>query len=177
MHRETLIDLLKHMEWADARMWSAILGHAAARDDEKVRQLLFHTHIVQRSFLKIWRGEDPSAQYPSFEDSAGMVPWAKTRAPELLAHIESLGEADLAAPIKLPWTDMIEKQLGTRPESTNVGETALQVVLHSVHHRAQIGVRLRELGGEPPPLNDYIAWLWRGRPAASWPDVASEAKL
>ncbi len=33
--------------------------------------------------------------------------------------------------------------------------------------RGQNATRLRELGGEPP-LTDYIAWLWKGRPAPDW---------
>jgi uncharacterized damage-inducible protein DinB len=44
----------------------------------------------------------------------------------------------------------------------------LQVALHSVHHRAQVSMRLRELAAAPPQV-DYIDWLWRGRPAAEWP--------
>jgi uncharacterized damage-inducible protein DinB len=48
-----------------------------------------------------------------------------------------------------------------------VGETAFQVVSHSTHHRAQANTRLRAVGGDPP-LVDYIAWIWFGRPAAPW---------
>jgi len=41
------------------------------------------------------------------------------------------------------------------------------VALHSLYHRGQVNARLREVGGTPP-LVDYIAWLWFGRPAAEW---------
>ena len=45
---------------------------------------------------------------------------------------------------------------------------ALHLALHTAHHRGQVNARLRELGAEPP-LVDYIAWLWKGRPDAMWP--------
>jgi uncharacterized damage-inducible protein DinB len=65
----------------------------------------------------------------------------------------------------LPWSSMVEKRLGRPPGITTIGETALQVALHSTYHRGQVNARLRELGGEPP-LVDYIAWLWQGKPSA-----------
>ena len=34
----------------------------------------------------------------------------------------------------------------------------------------QINARLREIGGEPP-LVDYIAWIWLGRPTVNWPSI------
>jgi len=61
----------------------------------------------------------------------------------------------------------MEKQYGHRPEDTTMRETMHQVVLHSTYHRGQVAAYLRTLGGEPP-LTDYIAWLWAGRPAAEW---------
>jgi uncharacterized damage-inducible protein DinB len=47
-----------------------------------------------------------------------------------------------------------------------------QVTSHSTHHRGQVNARLRALGGEPP-LVDYIAWVWFGKPAADWAVAAS----
>ena len=34
----------------------------------------------------------------------------------------------------------------------------MQVVMHSEHHRAQVAMRLRALGGAPP-VTDYIIWV------------------
>jgi uncharacterized damage-inducible protein DinB len=68
----------------------------------------------------------------------------------------------------LPWAGMVEQALGHPPGMTTMGETVLQVALHTLYHRGQVNMRLRELGGTPP-LVDYIAWLWFGRPGASWP--------
>jgi uncharacterized damage-inducible protein DinB len=52
--------------------------------------------------------------------------------------------------------------------TTTVAETMLQVTFHSAYHRGQVSARLREVGVEPP-LVDYIAWIWFGRPDAPWP--------
>ena len=68
----------------------------------------------------------------------------------------------------LGWASLVKRALGRAPDVTSVGDTVLQVALHSMYHRGQINARLREAGGEPP-LVDYIAWVWLGRPAASWP--------
>ncbi|MGH9902557.1 MAG: DinB family protein, partial [Pyrinomonadaceae bacterium] len=62
----------------------------------------------------------------------------------------------------------VGERIGRAPATTTAGETALQVVLHGTYHRGQVNARLKEVGGVPP-LVDYIAWLWLGRPAAEWP--------
>jgi uncharacterized damage-inducible protein DinB len=46
--------------------------------------------------------------------------------------------------------------------------------MHSTYHRGQVNARLRELGIEPP-LTDYIAWIWFGRPEAEWPALSPQA--
>ena len=73
----------------------------------------------------------------------------------------------LGRPLVMPWVAQYEKQLGRKFDVATVGETAFQVVSHSTHHRAQANTRLRAVGGDPP-LVDFIAWIWFGRPAAPW---------
>ena len=75
----------------------------------------------------------------------------------------------MSGPLPVAWASMVERALGRAPETTTAGETVLQVALHSLYHRGQINARLREVGGEPP-LVDYIAWVWLGRPAPGWPN-------
>ncbi len=48
-----------------------------------------------------------------------------------------------------------------------LAETVLQITSHTTYHRGQVNMRLRELGAEPP-LTDFIAWIWLGRPEAEW---------
>jgi uncharacterized damage-inducible protein DinB len=76
---------------------------------------------------------------------------------------------DSNRPIVMPWIEMFEKRLGRKAETPTFYETLLQVSMHSTYHRGQVNTRLRELGAEPP-LTDFIAWVWLGKPAAEWPD-------
>ena len=71
--------------------------------------------------------------------------------------------------MELPWAAGLTKRFGREPAPATLAETAFQVASHSTYHRGQVNTRLRELGAEPP-LVDYIAWLWLGRPAAEWAD-------
>jgi uncharacterized damage-inducible protein DinB len=167
----TLEELFQHMEWADAAVWATILSSQDAQADTKLREYLYHLHMVQRAFLRVWRGEPREAPYPTFDDAYSLMLWARSYYDEAFDHLATLGDEDLARPMPVPWASMVEKRIGRKPETTTVGETALQVTLHSMYHRGQVNARLRQLGAEPP-LVDYIAWVWLGRPASAWPKVA-----
>jgi uncharacterized damage-inducible protein DinB len=67
--------------------------------------------------------------------------------------------------MKLPWAELIEKQIGRRPAPITIAESMQQVALHSLYHRGQVNVRLREVGGEPPTV-DFNVWIWLERPRA-----------
>ena len=164
----TVLDLYRHMEWADAAVWGATLEAPGAADDERLRELLHHVHVVQRAFLRAWRGESLEAPFPTFDDLESIVPWARSYYPEAYAHIGGLSDEEAERPLPVPWAAMVEKSLGRAPATTTVGETMLQVPMHTVYHRGQVNARVRALGGEPP-LVDYIAWLWLDRPAPEWP--------
>lgn len=163
----TICDLFAHMQWADAAVWKAVLASSAATEDAKLQEVLNHLHVVQRAFLKAWRGEAFEEGFPTFTNAITLRDWARDYYEEANAYLTKLGEDGLQQPMSLPWAALVEKRFGRPPESTTIGETALQVALHSTYHRGQMNARLRELGGEPT-LVDYIAWLWQGRPAAEW---------
>src|SRR5512139_289992 len=55
MDVKALADLNRHMAWADATVWSAVLACDAAHADARIRELLYHIHMVQRAFLRTWR--------------------------------------------------------------------------------------------------------------------------
>ena len=167
MDTHTLSDLYGHMEWADAAVWSAVLASDAARKDEKLQGYLNHLHMTQRAFLRVWRDE-PRGTYPTFDDARALLDWARAYYGEARVHLQTVRGAQLAEPMPVPWAAMVERRLGRAPETTTVGETVLQVALHSLYHRGQVNARLREVGGEPP-LVDYIAWVWLGRPGPDWP--------
>ena len=170
LDKNSLTDLYRHMEWADASVWASVMASEVGRTDAKLREVLYHLHVVQRAFLRAWRGEPRELPYPTFDDAPPLALWARDYYAEAFAHLETLDDEKLSGPMPVPWASMVERRLGRAPGMTTVGETALQVALHSMYHRGQINARLREVGGDPP-LVDYIAWVWLGRPAADWSAV------
>lgn len=161
------------MQWADARVWDAVLATPAAGDDPRTRELLHHLHLVQRLYLQLWRGEPLAPGTPGdFPDLPAMRAWARAFHEEAAALLHSLDSARLAAPIDFPWADQLRERFGA-VHPVPLEDSVLQVVLHTAHHRGQLCTRLRELGAEPP-LIDYVAWLWEGAPAPAWPEPTPE---
>lgn len=163
----TINDLFDHMQWADAEVWKAVTASEKAVEDAKLRELLYHLHVVQRAFLRAWRGESFEEGFPQFTETRALRKWAISYYGEAKDYLSALNEDRLDGAMPLPWAALVEKRFGRKPENTSIGETALQVAMHSTYHRGQVNARLREVGAEPP-LVDYIAWLWQGRPAAEW---------
>ncbi|MCZ7556382.1 MAG: damage-inducible protein DinB [Bacteroidia bacterium] len=163
------IDLLRHMHWADATVWHCILDTPSAKDDERVLKLCHHIHMVQRAFLKVWSLQD--MKLPKIDDFAGLAAvatWAEEYHNMLPLFIATVTEAELERVVDVPWARYMEQRSGRKVVDATLGETMLQVAMHSSYHRGQLNTRLRELGAEPP-IVDYIAWVWLGRPSPIWP--------
>ncbi len=172
---DALLDLYRHMEWADAAVWTAVLAAGDGPSDPKIRGYLYHLHLVQRAFLRAWRGESRDTAYPTFDEAPGLMLWGQTYYAEAFQHLGTLNNEQLSEPWPLPsqWASIVANQFGREPDVTTLGETALQVALHSTYHRGQINARLRAIGGEPPTV-DYIGWLFLGRPVAVWPKIPAD---
>jgi uncharacterized damage-inducible protein DinB len=163
---QTINDLFGHMQWADATVWRTVFDNPVAIGDARLRSSLYHLHVVQRAFLKMWRYESFEEPFPQFTSTIELHGWSKGYYDEARAYLNGLGVEGLAQTAPQPWTELIATRIGRTPEATSIGETALQVVMHSTYHRGQVNAQLRTLGGEPP-LVDYITWLWLGRPESS----------
>ncbi len=164
-----LLQLFRHMQWADAVLWRAALATPELQDDTRARDLLFHIHQVQHAFLSVWRGEEVEWKEPgAFPDFPALARWGREyheRVPEYLATVR---EEQLNDVKEVAWRRWVEKAIGRPPGPTTLGEMMMQVSQHSTYHRGQVNARLRERGGSPP-LTDYIAWLWLEKPDAEWP--------
>ncbi|HEV2912889.1 MAG TPA: DinB family protein [Pyrinomonadaceae bacterium] len=165
---ELLRDLFRHMEWADALVWRAVLSSEAARMDAVVKGRLHHSHMVQRAFLTEWRGWPHTTNAGSELELADLAEWGRDYHALASEYLATLAETSLDKPLVVPWARMVARRLGREPSAPSLGETLLQVAAHSTYHRGQINTRLRELGGEPP-LTDFIAWVWSGKPSPEWP--------
>jgi uncharacterized damage-inducible protein DinB len=160
--------LFDHMQWADAMVWRAVSDCAAAADDKVLHDRLYHIHATQHAFLQAWRGEEviftgPN-DYPGLDAvrDFGLAFYAVAS-----AHIASLTEDAVDRELILPWSSYFAKRAGFTAHPSTLGETLLQLPAHSTYHRGQVNTRIRELGGMPP-LVDFIAWVWAGKPAAKW---------
>lgn len=164
MNLTELRDLYRHMEWADAVVWRAVFASEEAVRDDRLRELFYHLHLVQWAWLRAWRSElyEP---FPTFTDLNALMDWGRSYYKEIFIHLGKQTADGIAKTMKLPWAEIVERELGRQPESISIGETMLQIPLHSQYHRGQINARLRTVGGEPPRV-DYIVWVWLGRPEA-----------
>jgi uncharacterized damage-inducible protein DinB len=168
-HLETLQELFRHMEWADAKVWAAVLARPEVLEDSKLKERLYHIHMVQQAFMKVWKGEPlKPLTAAALPDPAGLLVWAREYYADVAGYISDLGNMDLERPVVMPWIEMFEARLGRKAEAPTFHETLLQVAMHSTYHRGQVSTRLRELGSEPP-LTDFIVWVWSGKPQADWP--------
>ena len=163
-------ELYKHMEWADATLWRAVLASPGAHGDEMLRNYLHHMHLTQQLFLAFWTGtpaEPIARRQPSEFTLPELCVWAQPYYRQARAFLDSATPEVLARPLVMPWVAQYEQQLGRKFDVATVAETAFQVVSHPTHPRAHANTRLRAVLGDPP-LVDFIAWIWFGRPAAPW---------
>jgi uncharacterized damage-inducible protein DinB len=159
--------LLGHAEWADALVWKSVV--ACGREDDELRAKLHHLHIVQWAYLHIWRGEQVRPREAStFPTLLAVRGWAREYYRELPSYLGSVSSTVITDPVRFPWADRLGQRFG-KARSATWAESVVQVAMHSAHHRGQVARRLRELGPEPP-LVDFIAWVWSGRPEADWGD-------
>jgi uncharacterized damage-inducible protein DinB len=174
MSIDLLRQLIRHMEWADAEVWRAVMAHEPATHDTRLRDLLTHLHMVQRIFLMVWQKQqlDPSRGRPEFVTAADVRASAQAYYGEVHAFLETIDDASLTREVVMPFVKAMEAQLERTLSTTTLGETIFQVSSHSTYHRGQVNARLREIGGQPP-LVDYIAWIWFGRPEPNWTAVAA----
>ena len=161
---ELLRELYRHMEWADAAVWSAMQP-----DDDAVTRL-HHIQMTQRFFLAFWRGDAIDVDEIRRPLAAPEV-LAAARAyyGDIHAYLQSVTEAELQRKLDIPWAAHFARDGVLLP--VTMAEAMFQVTAHSTYHRGQVNARLRALGVTPPTV-DYIVWLWAGRPAPEWRSAA-----
>ena len=165
-----MIDALyQHMEWADATVWRAIVAAPEAENDPKIRNGMLHLHSVQHAYTSIWQHVEPVIPGAShFPDLQSIRDWARGYYRDVKEYLRTIDESKLDQPFDIPWAKSFEQQMGRPFFPVTHRETLLQIPTHSAYHRGQVNARLRELGATPP-LVDFIALAWFGKPAAEWP--------
>ena len=165
---ETLRELHAHLEWADAKVWSVALKTKWASRDKVLRDKLFHVHQTQRAYLNMWTDKPQQLTKPEdFDSLVSLFEWAHPYYSEVRGFLDAANSSTLDRPVPELFRQRMEQHLGPSVASITLRETVLDLASHTAHHRGQLNTRLRELNGEPP-LVDYIAWVWHGRPVADW---------
>ena len=167
MQSDELLHLTRHMDWADASVWAAVVATSEAHSDKRMKDLLHHLHGVQWAYLQIWRGDPldmPDAS--TFADLGAIRDWRHEYYPQFMKFWDGVDSELLQRHVVFPWADGLVKRWGAAQPVT-LAESVIQACSHSTYHRGQVNMRLRELGGEPP-LVDFVAWIWMGRPETGW---------
>jgi len=165
---ETALTLVRHMEWADATVWNAVLDAPDAVGDDAVREKLYHVHAVQQAFTRVWQGRPVDVPHPgAFASMQNLARWGRGASRELIEVVEATPVDGFVRPVAIPWSRHFETMIGRELSVASMGDTVCQVTAHSTYHRGQINARLRA-AGVTPPLTDYIAWVWLGKPVADW---------
>ena len=160
--------LARHMAWADASVWKAVLASPQAVSDAKTGDTLHHIHLVQHIFLQGWTGAPFTVRERSeFATLGDLAAWGRDGHRDVLAFLDGATADDVGREFRVPWAAQFEQRSKQPAGVHTLGESVLQVVLHTQHHRGQVCTRLREVGGEPPTV-DFIVWLWGNRPDATW---------
>lgn len=163
-----LRQLLEHMTWADALVWTEVVAVPAAAEDRRLTELLHHVHAVQCAYLQVFRGEPVAIpEIASFDSRVALVSWGRECHEGLRDFAWALDSDGLEREVRFPWAAQLASQFG-EVGRTDVRQALLQLASHSAYHRGQINTRIRQLGGEPP-LTDFVAWVWRRQPTAEWP--------
>lgn len=166
-----LQDLLRHAEWADATLWESVLEADSSPLDSKARFWLHHIHLVQHAFARIWRGEPMEfPEMSEFPEAPDLGRWGREAHGKLQEFLSDVSDTDLDRVLEIPWTEELTARFDRPIHDVTLGQSAMQVAMHSTHHRGQVAARLRDLDIEPPMM-DFIAWVWFGRPEASWPEL------
>jgi uncharacterized damage-inducible protein DinB len=169
---EMLGQLYRHMEWADASVWRAVLAAPGAAGDADLRDRLLHLHMTQHAFLCTWRGRGFDRETAKGKDLAALAQWSREFNLDAAAYVASLHETDLDREHVVPWAARYAARAGTEVAPTTLRETLYQAVAHSQYHRGQVNTRLKQVGGTPAFV-DFIAWAWMGKPPAEWPAAAA----
>jgi uncharacterized damage-inducible protein DinB len=166
-----IAELIQHMEWADGVVFSAILGSEQAEGDEVLLKRLRHIHLVQKAFFDVWQNQPVNPHATDLMTVLELAAFAKSLHKEIQGFQNALCPDDLDRVILLPWAVQVSSSLGFEITNPTLGQTLMQVTAHSSYHRGQVNARLRELSVDPP-MTDFIAWVWTGKPSPTWPAIS-----
>jgi uncharacterized damage-inducible protein DinB len=148
-----LQSLWAHLTWADDQILKTVNEQEGAFAEDNIRKLLHHIINVERFFLTLFQAR------PIDMESGKQLPAGREEFERLYdavhsdgaAYVARLNDGELARTIEFPVPAF-------KDFHPSIADALMQVILHSEHHRGQVALRLRAMGGKPPVL-DYIVWV------------------
>ena len=144
-------DLMAHKAYANALMLTSIREHPAAAQDPELRELLHHIIVSNRFWTLTCLG------LPFDRAQETIVPATLAALIENYDVTQHIENAWMAGATEAEMTRTIDSPLIPGARCT-VGQSLMQVCMHSQGHRSQCAKMLRRLGGTPP-MTDFILWL------------------
>jgi hypothetical protein len=123
-------ELVHHMEWPDAVVFSAILGKPQAEEDEVVLKRLSHIHLVQKVFFDVWKNQPINPLVTDSFNVFELAGFAKSLHREIQEFQNALSADEFDRLVDLPWAVQVSSNLGFEIANPSFGQTLLQVVAH-----------------------------------------------
>jgi uncharacterized damage-inducible protein DinB len=167
-YRDHLAGLMQQMAWADAYIWTTVLASPVAAGDARLLATFHHLHLTQHLFRQAWTSEPIHIRdRTEFSTAADLAEFGRDANLKTQSFIKSMEPAAFDDEFREPWTGQFEARFRRPAAPHTLGESVVQVAMHTAHHRGQACTRLRDLGCQPPTV-DFIVWLWAGKPAPDW---------
>ena len=82
-----------------------------------------------------------------------MMGWGGAWPPPAAGFLDSVDPASLSGTMNLPWASLVERVIGRPPADTTLGDTLVQVAMHSHYHLVEQHRRLQEIGVQRPMVD------------------------
>jgi uncharacterized damage-inducible protein DinB len=149
--KQYLINTFRFNDWAHRKMLAATLEMT---DKKEAAAIFSHIIAVQDKWMRRAKNDPSEAElkwWDIFEYDELETRWAASLN-EWIEYLAGLEDGD------------VESQVAYAPgpddngSSQSLRDIVLQLNYHSIHHRAEIGLRIRDQGLQPPAM-DYIYYL------------------
>ena len=154
-------ELARYQEWADAQFFWRWRQFQGAQKDQEILKLATHIVTVQKLFAEILENQqaalpDRDAPLPAVSELEAICRKNHAR---LSRYLSETSTESLSNLVTVPWFS---------PEiRLTAADAILQVLFHTQHHRGQV-LQMLSRYAEKAMIIDYIAWIYKGRPAARW---------
>lgn len=143
---DTLVRLFKYDDWANHETMQSV--RAMANPPAKAIKLMAHIASAQRLWLERMKAIPQSLPvWPEWTLEETEAELSKLKRDWRL-FLGEKKDADLA--LRFQYTNTKGEHF-----SSPIGDTAMHLITHGVHHRGQIALLVREAGGEPA-YTDFI---------------------